>query len=147
MTGKYDDIIHLPHHTSPSRKGMSMIDRAAQFSPFAALVGYDDAIEETARLTGQRIELDENEKFMLDLYQQQLLQKLDQRPEVTVTYFLPDEKKEGGSYVSVTGRLKSIQMHPGAMVLTDGTVIYLQDVIRVDSPVLANEIQPRPENL
>jgi hypothetical protein len=145
MTGKYEDIIHLPHHISATRKHMSMIDRAAQFSPFAALVGYEDAIEETARLTGSRIELDESEKYMLDICQQQLLLNIDQRPEVTVTYFAADERKEGGSYVTVTGRLKSILSHAGTMVLTDGTMIQLQDVIRLDSPILVNEIQTRPE--
>ena len=140
MTGKYDDIIHLPHHTSPSRKGMSMIDRAAQFSPFAALVGYDDAIEETARLTGQRIELDENEKYMLDLKQRHLMALLPQMPQITVTYFSPDERKEGGEYITATGKLKSILPHADAMILSDGTSICLKDVIRLDSPVFQNEI-------
>ncbi|MBQ7345331.1 MAG: hypothetical protein IJW45_04625 [Oscillospiraceae bacterium] len=140
MTGKYDDIIHLPHHTSPSRKGMSMIDRAAQFSPFAALVGYDDAIEETARLTGQQIELDENEKYILDLKQQHLLTMLPQMPQITVTYFSPDDRKDGGEYVTLTGRLKSILPHADTMILSDGTSICLKDVIRLDSPVFQNEI-------
>ena len=140
MTGKYDDIIHLPHHTSPSRKVMSMIDRAAQFSPFAALVGYDDAIEETARLTGQQIELDENEKYILDLKQQHLLTMLPQMPQITVTYFSPDDRKDGGEYVTLTGRLKSILPHADTMILSDGTSICLKDVIRLDSPVFQNEI-------
>ena len=140
MTGKYDDIIHLPHHTSTYRKRMSMIDRAAQFSPFAALVGYDDAIEETARLTGQRIELDENEMYMLNIRQQYLLTLLPQMPQITVTYFSPDERKEGGEYVTVTGRLKSILPHEDTMILSDGTSICLKDVIRLDSPVFPNEI-------
>ena len=140
MNGKYEDIIHLAHPTSPSRKRMSMIDRAAQFSPFAALVGYDDAIDETARLTGQRIELDENEKYMLDIRQQHLLTLLPQRPQVTVTYFSPDDRKEGGEYVTITGRLKSILPHADTMILSDGTCICLKDVIHLDSPAFPNEI-------
>ena len=140
MTRQYEDIIHLPYPVTSTRKKMSMIDRAAQFSPFAALVGYDDAIEETARLTGQRIELDENEKYILDLRQQHLLRHHDQNPDVSVTYFCPDDRKSGGSYVTVTGNLKNILPHADTMSLTDGTVIKLQDVIRLDSSLFANEI-------
>jgi len=139
MTGQYEDIIHLPYPVTSKRKRMSMIDRAAQFSPFAALVGYDDAIEETARLTGQRIELDENEKYMLDIRQQHLLTLLPQRPQVTVTYFSPDDRKEGGEYVTITGRLKSILPHADTMILSDGTRICLKDVIALDIPVFQND--------
>ena len=140
MTEPYEDIIHLPYPVTSNRKKMSMIDRAAQFSPFAALVGYDDAIEETARLTGERIELDENEKYILDLRQQYLLRHLEQSPDVSITYFCPDDRKSGGSYVTATGNLKNILPHADTMILSDGTVIKLQDVIRLDSSLFANEI-------
>lgn len=139
MSGQYEDIIHLPYPVPTKRQRMSMIDRAAQFSPFAALVGYDDAIEETARLTDQRIELDENEKYMLDIRQQHLLTLLPQRPQVTVTYFSPDDRKEGGEYVTITGRLKSILPHADTMILSDRTRICLKDVIALDSPVFQND--------
>ena len=97
---QYNDIIDLPHHISTTRPRMSMLDRAAQFSPFAALTGYDAAIKETGRLTGQRIELTEECRAVLDRKQQVLLENLAEHPEVSVTYFVPDERKSGGAYVT-----------------------------------------------
>ena len=103
MSGKYDDILYLPHHVSPTRQRMTMAERAAQFSPFAALVGYGEAIRETGRAVGQQMELREEEKAVLDQKQQIILAALEQgeEPEVTVTYFQPDRKKNGGKYVTV----------------------------------------------
>ena len=95
-TEKYGDIIHLPHPVSEKHPRMPMQDRAAQFSPFAALTGYEEAIYETGRLTEEKTELGEEEKAILDRKQQLLLEKLDERPTLTVTYFVPDEKKSGG---------------------------------------------------
>ena len=106
--GKYDGIINLPHHTSPKRLRMSMLDRAAQFSPFAALTGYDSAIKETARLTEERIELDENEQEALDVQLQIIREHLKEKPEITVTYFQQDVRKAGGAYLSLTGNVKQI---------------------------------------
>ena len=91
MTGDYNDIIYLPHHVSPTRPQMSMRDRAAQFSPFAALTGYDAAIRETARLTQEKVELDEQELAVLDRKFQLLLEQLGRCPQVTITWFVPDE--------------------------------------------------------
>lgn len=102
----YNDILHLPHHVSTKHPTMPMSDRAAQFSPFAALTGHSDAIQETERLTGERVELSEEAKTLLD-QKQQYLASLD-RPELTVTYFVADTKKEGGAYVSTNGILKKI---------------------------------------
>ena len=136
MTGKYDDIIHMSRHVSSTRKGMSIHDRAAQFSPFAALVGYEDTLEESARLTGKRIELDESEKYMLDLIQQQLLKQIDRKPEVTVTYFVSDSIKDGGQYITVSGQLHALLPHRRCMILLDGTTIPLDDVLQLDSPIL-----------
>ena len=135
MSDKYNDIRHMAYPLPSNRKRMSMMDRAAQFSPFAALIGYEETIEETARLTGSRIELDESEKYMLDLRQQQLLQIIEQCPEICVTYFVTDARKDGGKYVTVTGQLRSILPHCRTMTLTDGRVILLDDVICLDSPI------------
>ena len=144
MTGKYDDIIHMSRHVSSTRKGMSIHDRAAQFSPFAALTGYEDALEETARVTGKRIEMDDHEKCRMDLRYRHLMQHISQSPEVIVTYFLPDMCKLGGSYVTISGHLKNIRA--GFMFLTDGTVIDMQDVICLESALLDNEMDERPEH-
>ena len=108
MNNHYEDIINLPHHISKTRPQMSMIDRAAQFSPFAALTGYDAAIQETGRLTDEKIDLGEEAKTVLDRKQHYLSDIISVQPEITVTYFLPDERKSGGSYLSVTGKLKRI---------------------------------------
>ena len=139
--GSYEDMMLLSRPALPHRRRMSMTDRAAQFSPFAALVGYDDVLEETSRLTQQRIELDENEKYLLDIRNEKLRQHLGQLPQVTVTYFCPDEQKDGGCYVTVTGRLKNVAPHLDTMYLSDGTVIRVSDIISLDSPLFIDELQ------
>lgn len=96
--GAYDDILHLPHHRSEKHPPMSMRDRAAQFSSFRALAGYEDAIGETARLTDRRIERGEEERHRLDAILRQLECRLAEKPTVTVTYFRPDDRKAGGAY-------------------------------------------------
>ena len=108
MTGPYDDIISLPHPTSAKHPRMPLSDRAAQFSPFAALSGHGAAIAETARLTDRRIELDEDTRAMLDLKQQILADRIAERPEISVVWFRPDEKKDGGQYVTTVGQLKRL---------------------------------------
>ena len=133
---KYEDIIHLPHHVSSKRPQMPMIDRAAQFSPFAALTGYDDAISETGRLTDKKIDLSEEEKEVLDRKQQFLLEKLDKRPALTVIYFVSDAKKSGGAYVTKSGNLKKIDAIERWMQLMDGTKIPLDDVADIESELL-----------
>lgn len=125
---QYDDIINLPHHVSPTRPRMSMIDRAAQFSPFAALTGYDAAIKETGRLTDERIELSEESRAVLDRKQQLLLDNLADHPEVSVTYFVPDERKSGGAYVTATGQVKKVDEFERLLILTDGTKIPLDEI-------------------
>ena len=132
----YDDIINLPHHVSSKRPQMSMLDRAAQFSPFAALTGYDDAIQETGRLTDEKINLSEEEKEALDRKQQILLERLDERPALTVIYFVPDEKKSGGAYVTKSGNLKKIDQVERMVTLTDGTKISLDDVYDIESEAI-----------
>ncbi|MBE5960530.1 MAG: YolD-like family protein [Lachnospiraceae bacterium] len=128
----YDDIINLPHHVSPSRPRMSLYDRAAQFSPFAALTGHGAAIQETARLTGQRIELDENSKQHLNERLQMIKNHLKDQPEVEFTYFIADQKKEGGEYVTVVGNVKKIKEYEQLIFLADGSYISIEDILSVD---------------
>ena len=103
MNNRYDEIINLPHHISKTRPQMPMSDRAAQFAPFAALTGYDSAIKETGRLTDEKIELDEEALTALDMKYQLLMDVFDDAPEVTITFFQPDERKAGGKYASQVG--------------------------------------------
>ena len=125
---EYDDIIDLPRPKS-KHEPMPMSDRVAQFSPFAALTGYGDAIDETARLTDARIELSEEERAELD-YKQQYLATLD-APTVTVTYFVPDERKSGGAYVTHTGVLKRVDEVERMVVFKDGLRVPLDEVMDI----------------
>lgn len=122
MSGLYDDIIHLPHHVSPTRQPMSMHDRAAQFSPFAALTGHDAAIQETARLTDSQVQLDVDGVAMLDAQLQQLV-RLEELPEIKAVCFVPDWKKSGGTYVTVTGTVKKVDCHRQQILLEDGNIL------------------------
>ncbi len=129
---EYEDIIHLPHHVSKKHSQMSMSARAAQFSPFAALTGYDAAVEETARLTDRRIELDEYEARHLDERIQMLSKHLQEHAEISITYFLPDARKDGGEYITITGSVKKIDNYERRIIMIDGTLIPIHDVIKVD---------------
>ena len=131
----YDDIIHLPHHVSEVRPRMSTLDRAAQFSSFAALTGYDAVIRETGRRTDAPPELDESRKAMLNEQLQLLLEMLETRPEVTVTWFVPDERKAGGACVSATGRVERLDAVRGILVLGDGTEIDFPRICALESGV------------
>ena len=133
MSGPYDDIIELPHPTSTKHSRMPISDRASIFSPFAALTGHGDAIQETARLTETKIELDEDTKAVLDLKQQILADKIDEWPEVSVVWFRPDEKKDGGQYITTTGYLKKIYNIERVLRLADGTTIPLDNVLELRS--------------
>ena len=133
MSGPYDDIINLPHPTSTKHPRMPMSDRAAIFSPFAALTGHAAAIQETARLTDQRMELDEDTKAMLDLKQQILADRIAERPEISVVWFRPDARKEGGQYVTTVGQLKKVDDIARILQLADGTTIPLDEVLELRS--------------
>ncbi len=129
---QYEDIIGLPHPVSVNRPKMSRHDRAAQFSPFAALTGLDAAISETGRLTEVKIELDEAGKEALDERLGRIQEIIAARPEVTVTYFHPDERKKGGMYVCAEGRVKTLDPIFRKMVFTDGTIIPLDDIYNIE---------------
>lgn len=135
---KYDDIIGLPHHVSATRPRMSMIDRAAQFSRFQALTGYGAAIQETGRLTDRKIELSEDERIVLDMKQQILLDNIRECPDVSITYFIPDERKAGGSYVTVTGNVKKIDDYQRLLILTDRAQIPLDEIVDIESELFNN---------
>ena len=135
MSGPYDDIIDLPHPTSRRHPRMPIRDRAAIFSPFAALSGHGAAIAETARLTERRIELDEDTRAELDRKQAVLLEHIDKQPEITVTWFQPDERKDGGAYRTAAGRLRKFRELERVLVLADGTEIPLEDVVALESDI------------
>ena len=135
MTKEFDDIINLPHHVSATRPQMPLINRAAQFSSFAALTGYDSAIRETARLTDDRIELGDSSIAELDMKLSILTSEIDNRPEITVTYFIKDAKKSGGAYDTITGAIKRIDEHERAILLVDGRKIIIDDVLEIESEI------------
>ncbi len=135
MTGNYDDIIHLPHPTSERHVRMPMIDRAAQFSPFAALTGFDDAIEETGRLTQLKIILDESALAELDRTLAELAGRIREQPGVTVTFFEQDARKNGGAYVKFRGNLKKIDEYRRLLSFTDGKEIYIEDILDLSADV------------
>ncbi len=133
---RYDDMLHLPHHVSATRLPMSRQNRAAQFAPFDALNGYGAAIRETARATEPPVELDESARQRLNHRLQLLLRQIDQ-PEITVTWFCPDDRKEGGSHIRIAGRLKKIDVFRSLLLLTDGTEIPIEDIYRLDSDLFS----------
>ena len=130
--GKYDDIIDLPHYVSETHPPMSRADRAAQFSPFAALTGYDAAVWETARVTERRIELDEGVKAELNARLNCILEHLSEHPQVSLTYFVQDEKKSGGAYRTVTGTVRKLDSFAKTLTLTDGTVVPMEEMVHVE---------------
>jgi len=134
--GNYDDIINLPHHVSAKHPRMSALDRAAQFSPFAALTGHEAAMKETARWTDIRLELDEDKKEELDDRLQMLREQTALKPEVEITYFVPDTKKKGGSYLSVRGNIKKIDASGCKIIMENGTVIPINDIYGMECPFL-----------
>lgn len=137
MNRKYNEIMGLPHHVSKTRPQMPMSDRAEQFAPFAALTGYDAAIKETRRLTDERIELDVEALSALDMKYQLLMEALDEAPEVTITYFRPDERKAGGKYVSAVGAVKKIDDFERRITMQDGAKIPMDDVLSIEGELFS----------
>ena len=132
MPDNYDDIKHLTRPQYDDLHPMSMSDRAAQFSPFAALVGYGDAIAETARLTDSKSDLTEDEMSELNANLNRLLDSLDEQPKIRVTYFVPDERKSGGRYVEKQGLVRIYDSYSQELVFTDKTRINIQDIIKIE---------------
>lgn len=132
MSNSYDDILHLPHPEPKKRKRMSMLDRAAQFSPFAALTGYDAVIRETGRVTDRGFELAEDGTAMLDEALRSLEARLPERPEITVCCFVPDERKSGGAYRAVTGRVRDLDRLNQMILMEDGTMIPFGRILEME---------------
>lgn len=132
---KYKDIINLPHKQSSKRPHMSLLDRAAQFAPFAALTGYDDAIREEGRITDEKIELSEEDMKVLNMKYQILVDRLNESHEVEFTYFVPDAAKSGGSYVTKQGIVKKVDDFERLITLYDGTKIPMDDILTIDGDV------------
>ncbi len=124
----YEDIVNLPHHVSRSRPQMPLRDRAAQFAPFAALTGYGEAIDETARWTEERREMDEQELSRLNRRLMEIAARLDEHPQVSITYFVPDGRKPGGEYRTVSGAVKSISSISRTITLMDGWTVSLDEI-------------------
>lgn len=129
---RYADIIDKQHHVSKKYPPMSMEDRAAQFSPFAALTGYEAAVKETARLTDDREELDEDEKTRLNAQLQKISARLQEQPEVMVTYFAPDERKTGGARQTYRGRLRKIDRNRKMLIMVDQTELPIENLLNIE---------------
>ena len=138
MTARYDDIMHLPHPNSSKHPRMAALGRAAQFAPFAALNGYEGTIQETARLTDAKAELDEDKIAALDMKLRFLADHLSECPEVSITYFRADGKKEGGAYKKVTGTVKKIDAFEKAVIMTDTTAIQITDIFEITGSLFAS---------
>jgi len=128
---KYDDIINLPHHESKKHSRMSLEARSAQFAPFAALTGYDEAIKETARQTDKRIEINEELKKFLNEKLKLIKKEIHKKPKIIVTYFVPDSKKEGGKYITVKGNVIKIDEYKKKMILENNTEISISEIIDI----------------
>lgn len=135
MNKNYDDIINLPHHVSKKRPQMSIEQRSAQFAPFAALTGYDEAVKETARRTDKRIELDDGQKEILNNKLLYILENIDIKPEITFTYFVPDNRKSGGKYIEKTGIIRKIDMVEQYVQFIDKSKINISDIIEMESHI------------
>ena len=132
----YDDIIHLPHPVSTRHPAMSNADRAAQFAPFAALTGYEAELAETARLTTARIELTESEQQLLNRVYCHLQAHIAELPRVTITYFQPDKRKDGGAYVTLTAPVKRIDEYTQSLILTTGETIPLSQILTITTETI-----------
>lgn len=125
----YEDILHLPYPIELRHPRMSRANRAAQFAPFSALTGYDAVVSESARLTVPRIELDEDEKAVLDRKLQLLRHRLPDAPKVSLRYFVPDERKEGGSYEICSGSVVKFDSYPARLVFSTGACVPISEIL------------------
>lgn len=139
MKFPYEDIVHLPHHVSRNHPPMPRTDRAAQFAPFAALTGHDAAIKETARLTDAELEVSDSAVDVLNRQHLILLEHLSEQPEVAFTYFVPDERKAGGSYVTKAGKIQKINEFERTYILTDKSVIPMEHLLAMECDLFGNQ--------
>ena len=128
---RYEHLLTLPHHQSSKRKHMSMVERAAQFGAFRALTGYEDAICETGRITDKKIELDDYQKKEIDLKIRYIAEHMGEMPQISVTYFVPDEKKQGGEYTTHTGFLQKINYYKKKIIFNDGTEVFVNEILSI----------------
>ena len=135
--GNYDDIINLKRPISKHPK-MSLYQRSAQFAPFAALTGYEGQVKETARLTDRRIELDEEMKLILDLKIQVIKEMLSDNPEVEITYFIPDTRKDGGKYETIINNVKQIDSYNEHIIMQNNLKIEIKEIININSNIFKN---------
>ena len=135
MNKNYDDIINLPHYVSKKRPQMSIESRSAQFAPFAALTGYDEQVKETARLTDKKIELEDGQKEILNNKLLYILENINSKPEITFTYFVKDNKKNGGKYVDKTGIVRKIDMIEQYIQFMNKTKIFIDDILSIKSSI------------
>ena len=126
--GEYDDIINLSHHVSRNHPQMPMMARAAQFAPFAALTGYDAVIQETARITDEQIELEDYDNERLNRKFAEFMEIIGQHPRITVSYFMPDERKVGGCYSTVSGTVQKIDTYSRMLWMDDDTAIPIENI-------------------
>ena len=138
MTARYDDIMHLPHPNSSKHPRMAALGRAAQFAPFAALNGYEGTIRETARLTDAKAELDEDKIAALDMKLRFLADHLSECPEVSITYFKPDSRKQGGAYQVITGTVKKIDAFKKTVLMAEGTLIPIADIFEISGSLFSS---------
>ena len=132
---QYDDIINLPHHISKKHPQMSLYARSAQFAPFAALTGYEEAVKETARETNERIDIEDELKSILDGKLQIILEQIKNHPEISITYFIADSKKNGGEYVTVTGLVKKVDLYNQYIYLIDYTEIPINEIMYISGDI------------
>ena len=133
VKGEYDDIINLPHHVSKKHKPMSLENRSAQFAPFSALTGFGDEIIETGRLTERKIELNEEQKEVLDNKLKDIKKKLRDKPKVTIEYFVKDKRKSGGRYIKATGNVIKIDEYKQEIALENSTNISITDIVNIEN--------------
>lgn len=138
MTARYDDIMHLPHPNSSKYPRMAALGRAAQFAPFAALTGYEGTIRETARLTDAKAELDEDKIAALDMKLRFLADHLSECPKVSITYFKPDSRKQGGAYQVITGMVKKIDAFEKTVLMAEGTLIPIADIFEISGSLCSS---------
>ena len=141
MTAGYDDIMHLPHPDSSKHPRMAALGRAAQFAPFAALTGYEGTIRETARLTETKEELDEDKIAALDMKLRFLADHLTECPEVSITYFKPDSRKQGGAYQVITGTVKKIDAFKKTVLMAEGTLIPIADIFEISGSLFSSMVE------